>query len=187
MAVTDSTLEIGFNTSYSCDINGIIYHPPQYPSAQQFYHDLEGYAICLYIASSLTVIILAVEYIILIIKCLPNVPPKRRVATCWIWSVFLIASIMSLLGIITPKSSDFVWLSYRVYLGLVMINFVELTISWHGGQKAMVRNMNNKTLNMRVGPCCCIICCCPKETHFSRKKIQFIKICVNQLAYIQLF
>ena len=38
---------------------------------------------------------------------------------------------------------------------------------------------------MRVGPCCCIICCCPKETHFSRKKIQFIKICVNQLAYIQ--
>ena len=185
MAKIETTLEIGFNTTYSCDINGVEYNPPQYPTAQQFYADLEEYAICLYIASSLTVIILGLEYIFLIKNCLPNVPPKRRVATCWIWSVFLIASIMSLLGIVTPKSSDFVWLSYRVYLGLVMTYFVELTISWHGGQKAMVRNLNNKNINMRVGPCCCIICCCPKQAPFSRKKLQFIKLCVNQLAYIQ--
>ena len=184
MTNIDTTLEIGVNTSYSCEIDGIFYHPPQYPTAQQFFEDLEEYAICLYVASSLTVIILLVEYILLIKRCLRNVPPRRRVATCWIWSVFLIASIMSLLGIITPKSSDFVWLSYRVYLGLVMIHFVELTISWHGGQKAMVRNLQNKNIDMRVRPCCCIICC-PKETPLSRKKIQFIKLCVNQLAYIQ--
>ena len=66
MAEIDTTLEIGVNTSYSCEIDGIIYHPPQYPTAQQFYEDLQEYAICLYVASGLTVIILGVEYIILI-------------------------------------------------------------------------------------------------------------------------
>jgi len=184
MSGIDTSLEIGGNTSSICEINGVIYHPPPYPTSDEFYRDLKGYAIALYSTSALTVIILSVEYFILIRRCLRNIRPRRRVATLWIWSVYLVASIMGLLGIVTPKSSEFVWLSYRVYLGLVMTYFVDLTISWHGGQKEMVRRLRDKTINMRVRPCCCILCL-PKETLFSRNKLQVIKACVYQLGYVQ--
>jgi hypothetical protein len=184
MTEIDTSLEIDSNTSSTCEINGVIYHPPQYPTSEEFYEDLNGYAIALYSTSSLTVIILGIQYFILIRRCLWNVSPKRRVATLWIWSVYLVASIIGLLGIVTPKSSDFVWLSYRVYLGLVMTYFVELTISWHGGQKEMVRRLEGKTIDMRVRPCCCIVCL-PNGTPFSRNKIHVIKACVYQLGSVQ--
>ena len=184
MSSGDISLEIDTSANMTCIIDGIRYDPPLYPSSQEFYQNLGGYAISLYCTSLITVIILGVEYYLLIQRCLRNVAPKRRVATLWIWSVYLIASIMGLLGIVTPKSSDFVWLSYRVYLGLVMTYFVELTISWHGGQKQMVRRLENKTINMRVRPCCGLICL-PSKTPFSRNKIKLIKSCVYQLGYTQ--
>ena len=61
----------------------------------------------------------------------PNLSQQiRRVATLWVNSVYLIVAIATLFCVILPQSSDFVWLFYRVYLGMAMGYFVDLTLAW---------------------------------------------------------
>ena len=179
-----SSLNLDVNTTGTCEINGVFYNTPAYPSAHQFYEGLGGYAIALYVTATATVLVLAIQYIILTKQFLKNVPPKRRVGTQWINSVYLVASVMGLLGIVTPKSSDFVWLCYRVYLGMVMTYFVELTIAWHGGPQEMLNRLRNCTINLRGPPCCCCICCLPKAKPCTRKTLQMLRRCVTQVAYV---
>ena len=110
-----------------------------YPSAAQFYEGLGGYAVALYTVSSLVVSVLFVEFIILIKHFIKHVPGSRRVATLWVNSVYLVVAIATLFCVALPQSTDFVWLFYRVYLGMAMGYFVDLTMAWYGGESSMLK------------------------------------------------
>ena len=89
-----------------------------YPTAIQFYQELGGYAVALYTSAIVVVLILAIQFIILVRHFFQCVPSSRRVATLWVNSVYLIVAIATLFCVVLPQSSDFVWLFYRVYLGM---------------------------------------------------------------------
>ena len=137
-----------------------------YPTATQFYEALNGYAIALYTVSckwsnqlsltqcprssikvfeiiifllGLVTIVLACQFFFLVRHFFLYVPASRRVATLWVNSVYLIVSIATVFCVILPQSSDFVWLFYRVYLGMAMGYFVDLTLAWYGGESEMLR------------------------------------------------
>ena len=66
------------------------------------------------------------------------VPSSRLKATLWVTSVYLVVSVFTMFSVALPGCSDFVWLFYRVIVGMSMGYFVILTMSWYGGETAML-------------------------------------------------
>ena len=137
--------------------------PDDYPDTNVFFESMGGFALTLYIISSLIFGILVGEFILLTLYILRHVPHKRQISTLWVTSVHLVASLMALISIIAPKASEFVWTFYKGYLGITLWNFVIMTIAWHGGENKMVSRMEGRNINMRIAPCCCL-CCLPKTS-----------------------
>ena len=161
--------------NFSCDSG-------EFPSAAQFYEGLGGYAIALYVCSGLTVCVLLAEFCILVYHFMKHVPGSRRIATLWVNSVYLVVSIATLFCVTLPQATDFVWLFYRVYLGMAMGYFVDLTMAWYGGESEMLRNVGEgRLINMRVRPCC-LCCICSRGTPFSKRKIQVLRGSVYQVS-----
>ena len=159
---------------------------PEKPNIEQLFIGLGSWATALYVCSTLALLVVAGEFIWLIYSFTENVPARRRVATVWVNSLYLVAAIMALFSILIPIASDFIWLTYRVYLGMAMCYFVNITFQWFGGETEMVNLIGkNKTINFRVRPCCCWVCCCPKETALDKAKIRLLRSCVCQMPYIQ--
>ena len=77
--------------------------PESLPTVEDFYEGLQGYAIALYVCSSIGLLIVAAEYVCLVVYCVRRVPASRRVPTLWVNSVFLVASIMAFFGIVLPQ------------------------------------------------------------------------------------
>ena len=160
--------------------------PPtgSYPTAGEFYDALGGWAVALYATSTLVVAVLLVEFIVLVFHFMKYVPGSRRVATLWVNSVYLVVSIATLFCVALPQATDFVWLFYKVYLGMAMGYFVDLTMAWYGGESEMLRMVGEgRLVNMRVRPCC-LCCVCSKAAPFSKKKIQILRGAVYQMPYI---
>jgi hypothetical protein len=99
--------------------------------------------------------------------------------------VYLVVAVFTMFSIALPQASDFVWLFYRVYLGMAMGHFVQLTMSWYGGETEMLEQVGHETLiNFRVRPCC-LCCCCPSAAHLNKRRIRLLKGAVFQMPYIQ--
>jgi hypothetical protein len=157
--------------------------PPlgSYPTASEFYEGLGGYAIALYATSGTVILILALEYIFLVKHFFTCVPSSRRVATLWVNSVYLVVAIATMICVVLPQSSDFVWLFYRIYLGMAMGYFVDLTLEWYGGEAEMLRHVGEgRKVSFRVRPCCLCLAC-PKDTPFTKEKIHFLRGAVYQV------
>lgn len=108
-----------------------------------------------------------------------------QMATFWVNSVYLVVAIFTMFSIALPMASDFVWLFYRVYLGLAMGHFVFLMMNWYGGETAMIEAVGHDTLvNFRVRPCCFCFCC-PNAAHLNKRRIRFMQGAVYQMPYIQ--
>ena len=159
---------------------------PVVPTVEQFYEGLQGWAIALYVCSSLTMLIMTFQYLWMISHFMKHVPAARRAATLWVNSVYLVSSIMAFFGVMVPQASDFVWLFFRVYLGMSMCYFVDLTLVWYGGESEMVNVIGDRSkVNFRVKPCCWLVCLLPKETPLTRNKVRLLRGCVYQMPYIQ--
>ena len=157
-----------------------------YPTPGEFLDGLEGGAIALYVTASAVVALLMVEFLVLVRHFFKHVPGRRRVATLWVNSVYLVVAIATLFNIALPSSTDFVWLFYRVYLSMAMGYFVDLTLAWYGGETEMLRHVGEgRLVNFRIPPCCCCICCCGPRSGvaFTRQKIKMLRGCVYQVKY----
>jgi len=159
---SDNPSENDTQTNVSCP------DPGEYPTSGDFYEAFGGYAIALYVSSGLITLILFLMYIYLVKHFFTHVPSSRRVPTLWVNSVYVVIALATIFCVVLPQSSDFVWLFYRVYLGMAMGYFVDLTLSWYGGENEMLRHVGEGTMiNLRVRPCCfCIIC--SSSTPFTR-------------------
>lgn len=111
--------------------------------------------------------------------------PFLQVATLWINSVYFVVALFSLLSIYLPKSSVFVWLFYRVYLGIAMRYFITLTMQWYQGEAGMIEAVGPEMkINFRVFPCCCLFCC-PGADYLTKRRIKMMKGAVFQMPYVQ--
>lgn len=156
------------------------------PTVKEFLDGLGGWAIALYCCSAFTMAFMAGQYLYLFYNFMKHVPASRRSATLWVNSVYLIASIMAFFCVMVPQASDFVWLYFRVYLGMCMCYFVDLTLVWFGGESEMISSIGDKNkVNFRVKPCCWLVCLLPNETPLTRNKIRLLRGCVYQMPYIQ--
>ena len=155
-----------------------------YPTPGDFLDGLEGGAIALYVTASAVVAVLLVEFLILVKHFFKHVPGRRRVATLWVNSVYLVVALATLFNVALPNSTDFVWLFYRVYLSMAMGYFVDLTLAWYGGESEMLRHVGEgRLVNFRIRPCCCCICCC-KPVEFTRDKIRLLRGAVYQVILL---
>ncbi len=94
-------------------------------------------------------------------------------------------AVFTLFSIYLPKASVFVWLFYRVYLGIAMRFFVSLTMAWYQGEAGMVDTVGPEMLiNFRVFPCCCCLCCSGAD-YLTKRKIKIMKGAVFQMPYVQ--
>lgn len=156
-----------------------------FPTIQEFNEGLGGYAIALYVCSGLVVSVLAVQYGSLTAHWIKHVPTSRRPATFWINSVYLVVAVLTMFSVVFPRASVFVWLFYRVYLGLAMGRFVVLTMAYYGGEAAMIEAIGSEQpINFRVVPCCCCLCC-PGAGYLTKRRIRFMKGSVYQMPYVQ--
>ena len=156
------------------------------PTVKEFLDGLGGWAIALYCCTAFSLAFMTCQYLYLFYHFMKHVPASRRSATLWVNSVYLVGSIMAFFCVMVPQASDFVWLYYRVYLGMAMCYFVDLTLVWFGGESEMVNSIGDKNkVNFRVKPCCWLVCLLPKETPLTRNKIRLLRGCVYQMPYIQ--
>ena len=157
-----------------------------YPTPGEFLDGLGGGAIALYVTSSAVVAVLLVEFLILVKHFFKHVPGRRRVATLWVNSVYLVVALATLFNVALPNSTDFVWLFYRVYLSMAMGYFVDLTLAWYGGESEMLRHVGEgRLVNFRIRPCCCCIFCCGPRSGvaFTRDKIKLLRGAVYQVNH----
>ena len=155
-----------------------------YPTPGEFLDGLGGGAIALYVTSSAVVAVLLVEFLILVKHFFKHVPGRRRVATLWVNSVYLVVALATLFNVALPNSTDFVWLFYRVYLSMAMGYFVDLTLAWYGGESEMLRHVGEgRLVNFRIRPCCCCLFCCGPRAGvaFTRDKIKLLRGAVYQV------
>ena len=73
----------------------------------------------------------------------------------------------------------------RVYVAFPFGSFVDLTLSWYGGEQALVDTIGEAggVVNFRVRPCCCCIAC-PKQSPLTRKKVKVTLNNIMQLALL---
>jgi len=147
------------------DVNSSCSSMRNFPSVREFYQAFHGYAITLYVSSGLFSFVLFLMFLYLARRFFTFVPASRRVPTLWVNSVYVVVALATTFCVVFPQSSHFVWLFYRVYLGMAMGYFVDLTLSWHGGEKGMLENIGDgKEINLRIGPCClCFLCTNPTK------------------------
>jgi len=84
-----------------------------YPTVFEFYEAFGPYAIALYVASAVITLILCAEYGYLVRHFFTHVPSSRRVPTLWVNSVYMVVALATVISVVLPQSSDFVWLFYR--------------------------------------------------------------------------
>merc|ERR1711976_1142637 len=91
---------------------------------------------------------------------------------------------MATISTALPKSTEFVWLFYKVYLAIAIGHFVDLTLQWYGGVSAMLHGVGEGTVvKFRVPPCCCLFCV--NTVEFSKDKITIMRALVYQVPYVQ--
>lgn len=139
-----------------------------FPTAEEFYHALGGYAVALYAGAATVTLLSLLMYLRLLYRHVKEVPPTRLCSTLWINSIYPVVAIAATFSIALPRSSRYIALFYKLYLGLAMRYFVKLTLAWYGGMNGMMENFSHDTkINLRTWPCC-LCCACPNKTHLTR-------------------
>lgn len=158
------------------------------PSIADIQEGLGPWAIVLYSVSAVTTAVLGLQFALLVRQFILCVEPARLNNTVWVTSVFFVLSVFNLVSIVLPLASEFVWLAYKIYLAIAMCNFVDLTMTWYGGETVMLSHVNSgedeEKINFRSPPCCCCFCL-PKAATLSKAWIRFLKGSVYQVPYTE--
>lgn len=158
-------------------------NPHFFPSTQEFYEGLGGKAVALWVLIGLANLAQAGQFIFICKRIYPNVLVSRRESTLWVSTIFLVPSLMSYTSLIFPRSTDMVWLAYRVYLSLVVVHFMNLILDWYGGPDGLLEAIGTAEVNFRVRPCCCCLWC-PSKANLTRGKAKFLALAVKQMPYV---
>lgn len=136
--------------------------PRSFPTTEEFYEAFGAFAITFYVMSGLITLTLIGMFLYLVKRFHENenFPSSRLVPTLWVNSVYFVVALATTFCVVLPQSSHFVWLFYRVFLGLAMGYFVDLTLLWYGGERRMIEKIGKeRSIHLRVRPCCCCFIC----------------------------
>jgi len=156
-----------------------------FPSLSDFQQGLGSWAVVLYVSCVIVWTALGIQYSFLVRQFTQSLQSDRLVHTLWVTSVFFVLSTCNMVSTILPLASEFIWLAYKIFLSIAQVHFVDLTLSWYGGETTMINHVGeDKTINFRKPPCCCC-CCLPRSTTLTKAKIRFMKGSVYQVPYFQ--
>lgn len=113
--------------------------------------------------------------------------PRHKATTCVVLSVYPVIGLCSYLGLLFQKANMFLDATAQLWFALCMWQFLQLTLSYFGGESRFVRKMEGTVLPWKGPPCCCWPCCicCPKSTVI-KPQIRMVKILVMQHQWVQL-
>ena len=74
-----------------------------------------------------------------------DVSISRLIPTLWVTSIYMVISTFNLISLFLPQANDFLWLAYKVYVGIAMGHFVDLTLTLFGGESAMINHVGEET------------------------------------------
>ncbi|XP_045583677.1 organic solute transporter subunit alpha [Procambarus clarkii] len=113
-------------------------------------------------------------------------PTRHKETTAIVLTVYPVLGLCSYLGLLFQKANLFLDLAAQLWFALCMWQFLDLTLSYFGGESRFVAKMKGAVLPWKGPPCCCWPCCiCPKST-VSKRQIRFVKVLVIQHPWVQL-
>nr|XP_053652875.1 organic solute transporter subunit alpha-like isoform X2 [Cherax quadricarinatus] len=111
---------------------------------------------------------------------------RHKKTTAIVLTVYPVLGLCSYLGILFQKANIFLDLAAQLWFALCMWQFLDLTLTYFGGESRFVAKMKGAVLPWKGPPCCCWPCCiCPKSP-VSKQQIRFVKILVIQHPWVQL-
>ncbi|KAK8378944.1 hypothetical protein O3P69_009586 [Scylla paramamosain] len=102
----------------------------------------------------------------------------------WIASVFPMMTLMSLVALIIPRSSDVCLSVKMVYIAIGISHFTDLTMVMFGGEELLVERGGEDTFNLRLSPLCCCCRCLPRPA-VTKYSLRLINLMTDQLPFAQ--
>ncbi|XP_050401368.1 organic solute transporter subunit alpha [Patella vulgata] len=102
----------------------------------------------------------------------------------WLLGLYPVFSSTSLLAIVVPRSSLLDQLLASGYLAVVLYMFVNLMISYYGGEAAFLHIVTDTKIALRSPPLACCCCCCPMVL-LNKKTYRIISAIVLQCAFVR--
>ncbi|XP_037785110.1 uncharacterized protein LOC119580938 [Penaeus monodon] len=81
--------------------------------------------------------------------------PRHKATTCVVLSVYPVIGLCSYLGLLFQKANMFLDATAQLWFALCMWQFLQLTLSYFGGESRFVRKMEGTMLPWKGPPCCC--------------------------------
>jgi len=164
-----------------CDTNTSL------PDTDQLVAALGNWSYVLFSTAGLFLLLLGLQFAFLVVQFILTAQKDRLIGSVWVTSIHFVVSIFNLIGLALPKANDFLWLVYKIYVGISMGHFVDLTLKWYGGSQAMIDHVGPATtVNLRKPPCCCCLCL-PRKAILTKNWIRFMKASVYQIPYTESF
>lgn len=167
------------NNTTECDPNDI-------PSVASYLQATDVYGIILICLSTLVLILVSLTFVDTLRHVLRHTSSKVKANTVCVIAIYPATCIASYLVVIVPRAQ---LISEALIQWIVMCGLYQLIclyVGYCGGQKQMIKNLENHKLSIKVGPCCCWPCCALVPTFdVTKRTATNLKLLVLQLPIVQ--
>ncbi|KAK4037113.1 hypothetical protein OUZ56_029152 [Daphnia magna] len=138
------------------------------------------------IAGGISTALLIVLFIINVFTNIKKSPARRRRLLCWITSMPMVVSILSLFIFLIPRASDICDTVKQVYLPFVLMHFVDLALLIQGGEEGVLNEVVEVHAPFSLcQPPCCFFGICVHDLTFTKIRLRIVKGLVYQAPVLQ--
>ncbi|KAI9552332.1 hypothetical protein GHT06_022697 [Daphnia sinensis] len=170
--------------SYNCSY--FQYNNVTPPNIGQQMKALGKFAMGVGIAGGISTALLIVLFIINVFTNIKKSPARRRRLLCWITSMPMVVSILSLFIFLIPRASDICDTVKQVYLPFVLMHFVDLALLIQGGEEGVLNEVVEVQAPFSLcQPPCCFFGICVHDLTFTKIRLRIVKGLVYQAPVLQ--
>ncbi|KAK4037116.1 hypothetical protein OUZ56_029155 [Daphnia magna] len=170
--------------SYNCSY--FQYNNVTPPNIGQQIKALGKFAMGVGIAGGISTALLIVLFIINVFTNIKKSPARRRRLLCWITSMPMVVSILSLFIFLIPRASDICDTVKQVYLPFVLMHFVDLALLIQGGEEGVLNEVVEVHAPFSLcQPPCCFFGICVHDLTFTKIRLRIVKGLVYQAPVLQ--
>nr|CAH0107278.1 unnamed protein product [Daphnia galeata] len=176
----ENKMEYEYNCSY------FQYNNITPPNVAQQMQALGKLAFGVGIAGTISTILLTILFIINVFTNIKRSPARRRRLLCWITSMPMVVSVLSLIIFLVPRASDVCDIVKQIYLPFVLMHFVDLALLIQGGEEGVLHEVVEVHAPLSLcQPPCCFFGICFRHLTFTKIRLRVIKGLVYQAPVFQ--
>ncbi|EFX65693.1 hypothetical protein DAPPUDRAFT_303564 [Daphnia pulex] len=173
-------MEYEYNCSY------FQYNNVTPPNIGQQLQALGKFAFGVGIAGTISTILLIILFIVNVFTNIKKSPARRRRLLCWITSMPMVVSILSLIIFLVPRAGDVCDIVKQIYLPFVLMHFVDLVLLIQGGEEGVLNDVVEVHAPLSLcHPPCCFFGICLRHLTFTKIRLRIVKGLVYQAPVFQ--